>query len=129
MRRRQLLGDLKAGVAAADHKDRALRDVVRPAVADGVRLEDLAIKLLGELRHVRRLERPGRNHDLVGGDRLSIDLEAEAPVVAALELLDLAVELDRQLEGLGVALEIGDHLVAGRVAVGIARERKPGSAL
>src|SRR6266496_2759900 len=44
------------------------------------------------------------NHDIVGGDRPSVDLEAEAPVVAAVELLYLAVQLDRELEGFGVAL-------------------------
>ena len=99
---RELLRDLKTGVAATDHNDRALRHLVRPAIADSVRLEDIALELLDELRHVRRLERPGRDHDLVGGDRPSIELEAEAPVVAAVELLDPAVQLDLQLEGLGV---------------------------
>ena len=49
----------------------------------------------------------------------------EAPVVASVELLDVAVQLDRQLERLGVPLEVGDHLVARRVAVRVARKRKP----
>src|SRR4051812_29781195 len=70
------------------------------------------------------LERPRGNYDLVGGDLLVGDLEAEGCVAGAIELLDLAAELDRQLEDLGVALEVGDHLVLGRVAVWIAWKRQ-----
>ncbi len=124
MRRRELLRDLKAGVAAADDENRPLRHVIGSAIADGVRLEDIVRELLGELRHVRRLEGPGRDHDLVGGGRPPVHLESEAPVDALLELHDLAVQLDRQVEGLGVALEVGNHLVSGRIAIGVARERK-----
>jgi hypothetical protein len=61
---------------------------------------------------------------LVGFDHASVDPDPEAPVVATLELLDLAVELDRQLEGLGIALEVGDYLVPGRVALRVVREGK-----
>src|SRR4029079_13384731 len=39
MRRRQLLCDLEAGVAAADHEHGPLRNLARSPVADGVRLE------------------------------------------------------------------------------------------
>jgi hypothetical protein len=35
---------------------------------------------------------------LVGGHRPSVDLEAEASVISHLELLDLTVELERELE-------------------------------
>ena len=125
VRRRQLLRDLKASVAAADDEDDAVRHVVRPSIAHGVRLEDTVSELLGELRHVRQLEGPGRHHDLVGGHRSPVHLEPEAFVVAALEARDLGVQLDRQLESLGVVLEIRGHLVSGRVAVGLAGEREP----
>jgi hypothetical protein len=60
---------------------------------------------------------------------VGLELELEAPFVAELELLGLAVQLDRQLEGLGVALEVGDHLISGRVAVGITGKGRPGRAL
>jgi hypothetical protein len=53
-----------------------------------------------------------------------LELEAETHLVADVELLDLAVQLDRQLEGLGVALEVGDHLIPGRVTVGITGKGK-----
>ena len=124
MRRRELFGDLKAGVAATDHEDRPVRHVLGPPVADRVRLEEIRPELLGQLRYVGRLERPGRDDDLIRRYQPPVDCEAETPVVAALELLDLAVQLHRKLVGRGIALEVGDHLVAGRVAVGVAGERQ-----
>ena len=126
VRRRELLRDLKAGVAATDDENRPLRHVVGPAIANGVRLEDIVRELLGELRHVRRLEGPGRDHDLVGSSRPPVQLEAKALVDALLELHDLAAQLDRQVECLGVAIEVGDHLVSVRIAIGVARERNTG---
>jgi hypothetical protein len=126
VRRRKLLRDLEAGVPATDHEHRPGRHLVRPAVANSVRLEDIVGEPFGQLRHICRVERAGRDHDPVSGDRPSINLEAEAPVVAEVEPLDLAVELDRELEGLGVAVEVCDHLVPGRVAVGVTWKGKPG---
>src|SRR5205814_210917 len=99
--------------------------ILGPPVADSVYLEDVGRELLGDLRHIRRLEGTGGHHDLVCRDRRSIELEAEASVVAELEPLELAVQLDRQLEGLRVALEVGDHFIASRVPIRIAREREP----
>ena len=116
VRRRELLRNLKAGVAAADHESCSRWHVTRPAVADGMGLEEIGGELLAELRHICGLERTRRDNDLVGDDRPSSESKPEA-VVAPVELLDLAVQLDRQLEGLGVALEVGDHLVPSRVAV------------
>src|SRR5215208_1656762 len=99
--------------------------MLRAAIPHRVRLEDSGGQVLGNLGHVRLLEGAGRDHDLVGSDRSSAgELEPETPVPVLLELLDLAVELDRQLEGLGVALEEGDYLVPRRIAVGIAGEGK-----
>jgi hypothetical protein len=60
-----------------------------------MRLEDVAGKLLRELRDERLLKRAGRDDDLVGDDRPVVELEAEAAAIAELELLDLAVGLDR----------------------------------
>jgi hypothetical protein len=122
VRRREFLRDLEAGVPAADDEDGPRWHLVRPAIADRVRLEDLRGEPFGDLRHVRRLEGAGRGYDLVSGDRPSIELEAEAPVFSSFERLDLAAEVDRQLKGLGVALEIGDHLIPRRVAVRIPGE-------
>ncbi len=64
--RRELLRDLEAGVAAADDENGSRRDVIRSPVAAAVRLEDVSDEQLGERRDVRRLERTGRDDDLVG---------------------------------------------------------------
>ena len=73
--------------------------------------------------HERCLERPGRDHDLVGGDRPAADLEDEAPALVG-KPARLAVELDGKLEGLRIALQVGDHLVARRIAIRVAREKE-----
>jgi hypothetical protein len=59
---------------------------------------------------------------LICGNDSVVELEAKAPVLALLELLDLAVQLDRKLERLGVSLQIRDHFIPGGVAVGVPRE-------
>ena len=87
-------------------------------------LEDVAGKLLRELGGEGTLEWAGRDDDLVGRDRTVLEFEAETRVVALLEPPDFAIQLDGQLEGLGMVLKVGDHLIACRVAVGITRERQ-----
>jgi hypothetical protein len=87
-----------------------------------VRLEHIAGQAFGELRHVRVLERAGRNDDLVGRDRSFAELDAEPPVIVSVEFLDVAVQHDWKLERGGVPFEVLDHLVSSRVAIGIARE-------
>jgi hypothetical protein len=57
----QLLGDLVAGVAAADDQDGTTGD--RPGIAVGaaVQLRDARVELVGERGRARRLERAGRD--------------------------------------------------------------------
>jgi hypothetical protein len=84
-------------------------------------LPDLKGEVLGKLGHERRLERAGRDDDLVGDDRPPVELENEESVFLR-KLAHVAAELDGKFEGLGVALEIGDHLVARRITVRLARQ-------
>ena len=121
VRGRKLLGDLEARVSAPDHEHGSFGHVARPSVTSAVGLPHARVEVLGELGHERCLERPGRDHNLVGGDRPAADLEDEAPALVG-EPAHLAVELDRKLEGLRIAFEVGDHLVARRIAIRVARK-------
>ena len=87
-------------------------------------LDDARVELLGDGRDPRRLERPGGDHDLVGGVRAVAQLDHEAAVVAGADREDLAVELHGQVEVLRVAREVVDDLVAAGIGVGVARERE-----
>ena len=72
---------------------------------------------------------PGGDHHLVGVVAAVGELDAEAAVVGAAHGQDAAVELDRQLEVARVVVQVGDDLVAARVAVGVAGERQAGQAV
>src|SRR5204862_800796 len=60
--RREFVGDLVAGVAAADHQRRGARQIRRPAISAAVHLRDLWAEVTGDSGHARLLERTGRNH-------------------------------------------------------------------
>jgi hypothetical protein len=87
-------------------------------------LEDIGCEPVGELRHVWRLEGAGRDHDLVGLEPRVLESDDE-PSLRRRERAHRAVELDRKLEGRRVLLQVGDHLVARRVAVRVAGKGKP----
>src|SRR3954465_8296207 len=124
----QLLGDLVARVPAAHNEHGALGHVGRRAVRGAVHLHDRIVELLGEGRNPGRLERtPGDDH-LIGDERAVTQLDQEALVTGA-HGHDLAIELDRQLERLGVAGEVLDHLIPAGVGVRVAGERHLGQAV
>ena len=83
----------------------------------------------GYRRRERHLKRPGGDHDLVGLVGAVGELDEETAAVACPHGLHAAVELDRQLEPLRVVGEVGDDVVAPRVAVGVAWEVEPGQAV
>src|SRR5207247_8502678 len=103
VRGRELLSDLKARVPTSDDEHRPLRHVTRLAVTRAMGLPDLRGEVLGKLGHERRLEGAGRDHNLVGNDRPAVDLEDEV-IALPRNLPYLAVQLDRELERLCVAL-------------------------
>ena len=120
--------DLEAGVAPAHDEHWPVRQLARVPVADAVGLNDLRIEVGCERWNARDLERAGGDDDLVGLDHLVGELEPEGAVLAA-DGSDLAAELHGEVEGLRVALEVGDHLVAAGIAVGVAGELEAGKAV
>ena len=86
------------------------------------------VQALGNGRHMRYLERSGRHDDVVGFVGAVVELD-EVAAPAAAHGADGAVELDRQVEVAGVIAEVGDHVVAARVGVGVAGERAPRQAV
>ncbi len=90
-----------------------------------MRLEDLGCETVGDVRHDRRVERPGRNHDRVRANRCAVRVEHEAVGVLA-QRTHGRRELHRQPELLDVLVEVGSDLVAGRVTLRVAGEGEPG---
>jgi hypothetical protein len=84
-------------------------------------LEDLGRERHGELGSPRRLKRAGRDDHLGGLDAAIVELEHESAVILV-QRPHPTPELDRERERLCVLLEVGDDLVTGRVAVGLAGE-------
>ena len=107
---------------------RPVGELARVAVADAVGLNDRRVEVGREGGHARDLERPGCHDDLVGLNGRLLKVKAEAAVLAP-DGADLASELHGELEGLRVALEVGDHLVSAGIAVGVARELEAGKAV
>ena len=126
VRRAELLGDLVAGIAAADDEHAAVGDLRRVAVGRALDLDDTWIELRCERGGAGRLERARGDDDLVGAVRPAVEPDDVALALAA-QLADAAAQLHRKVAG--VVGEIGDHLVARRVAVGLARERLAGEAV
>jgi len=124
----ELLGDLKAGVAAAHHEHPAVRQFAWRAVVGAVELRHVVGELLRDRRDARDLERSGGDHDLVGAQFAVDQLDAVAAVVGV-ERGDPAVELDGQREVTRVVEEVADDLVAGQIVVAVAGERQPGQAV
>ena len=84
-------------------------------------LEHVGVEVVGELGNSRSLERPGGDDNLVGLYHSVIEHELE-PVAVLPQRTDGTARVNRKGQRLGVVVEIGDHLVTGRVAVGVTRE-------
>ena len=124
MRCGEFLRDLESRVAAPHDEDHSLRNIARLVIAGAVCLEDLRRELVRELRHVRGLKRPGCDDDLIGFGRPAVNFKEKSAVVGR-ESPYVAVQLGGKVERLCVLIQIQDHLVPARVALRIARERKP----
>src|SRR6188508_1501855 len=97
----QFLGDLEAGVAAADDQH-APREILRPAVVTAVHVHHAWTEAFGELGgHARRLEGAGRDDDLsrLVGPVIQLD---EVTVLGLAKCAYGTVELDGEIEAAGV---------------------------
>ena len=97
VRGRELLGELEAGVAAADDQDRSPSDVLRRSVRAAVDLCHLRIEALGERGHERDLKRSGRDDDLLGLVRPPVVERERVATVGARDRTHGAVQLERQV--------------------------------
>jgi hypothetical protein len=88
-------------------------------------LNDFRRKRSRYRRGARDLERTGRDDHLLGPDSALTEVEQE-PIFLDGQRAHVAVGLDGQVELGRVAFEVGDHLVAGRVAVRVAGESETG---
>ena len=75
----------------------------------------LGVQAIGDLGHARELEGAGGDHDLVGLVGAIVELD-EVAAIALPDGADAAAQLDRQLEVARVVGEVGDDVVAARVA-------------
>jgi hypothetical protein len=125
----ELLGDLAAGLAAADHEHRTVRELGRALVVPRVELEEVAGEGRGAGGAVGALVGAGAEHDGAGGEASGRGLEHEAFVLDRLQRLDVDALAHGRVAAGGVALEVVDDLVAQHEAVGVvavvavARER------
>src|SRR6185295_1772302 len=123
MRSRQLLRDLEPGVASPYDQNGSFGYVTRIPVPGAVSLEHPWCELAGEFRYDRSLEWACRDNHLVGFDAPVSQIDAE-PALIRLDRPDGAPELDGEIEGLRVLLQVRDHLVPRRIAGGISRKGK-----
>jgi hypothetical protein len=122
---RQLLRDLKAGVATADDEHAALRNGLRRAIARAVHLHDVVAEILGDPRHEWRLERAGGDHHLPRLVGTVIDLH-DVTVVLPTHRADAAVQLNRKIELAHIVGEVIRHLVPHRITIRIPRKLHAG---
>ena len=92
-------------------------------------LEDVRRQVGREHRHVRNLEGPCGDDDLVGLDRRIIFEIEDERVIRARERANAVLKRDREVELVRVALQVLDYLVARGVAVGIAGKLQAGEAV
>src|SRR4051794_16988559 len=101
VRDRELLGNLKAGVASADDENRALGKVIRIAVFAAVQLDDTRVELVGNWRHPRDLKRARGHNDLLGLVGALVGFE-DVRVNCSAERMHSTTKLNRQVELAGV---------------------------
>ena len=80
---RELLGDLKAGIAATDDEHRAIGDGIRRPVLGAVQLYHVWVEPIRDRGHERNLEGPGGDHDLLGCVSTVIELDSIATIELA----------------------------------------------
>jgi hypothetical protein len=113
----QLLGDLAAGLTAADHEHRAGWKRGRISVVVDVQLKQPGGQRGSGGRPVGPLVGSGREHHAPGPQVALRGGEEEAVLPGAFDGLHLDALAERSADRLRVALQRGDDLVAGHVPV------------
>lgn len=115
----EILGYLAAGLPSADHEYLPRRQLIGVAVLRRVQLHNARGQPLGHPRRQRHLVRPGREHDLLGG-QLAV---ARGDPIAPLGLVPQPGRGDalgeRDIEELHIVLDITDDVLAHHEALGI----------
>ena len=113
-RRRTLLGelhrDLRSRVPDAHEKHGAVGELRGVPVLVRVHLHDRRVEIGGERRHLRLLEVRHRDDDVVGLER-AVTGGHDEPVAATGEAVDSRTGAHRQVEVLGVRLEVVRHRI------------------
>jgi hypothetical protein len=113
----ELGGDLYRGVTGPDYDNPAAGEGGRAAVVDGVQHLTGEVLQARQRRPVRAPERPGGRHDGPRGQpAAALQLHGEGATVAA-DRTDAAAGTDLGVQPVDVGGEVGDDLVAVRIAV------------
>src|SRR5690606_7976227 len=121
----EFVADLDGGVAGADDDDALSGELLGVAVRG--HMQRLPGEVSGQVGDVRVAEGATRRDDTPGVQGLACRGVNEEPAGAVgFDRGDPDAGADLDVEGVGVALQVGDGLVAGGVVVGIAREVQSG---
>ncbi len=115
----KVLGDLAAGLPAADHQHCPWRELCRITIGRGVDLYDIGRETFGAARYDRNLIAAGCDHHLVGDVDTAGRLQREAVVRIAPKALDHDTFAQWRCEGGDEAVDVIDDLVANHETVGI----------
>ena len=100
----QLLGDLRAGRAGADHKHGAVRKLLRVEVAAGVDLEQVR-RVAQQVRQQRALIGTGGDDDIVGRDRAFRCFRDEAVRAVTRQPRHVHAATDRRRDKAGIGID------------------------
>jgi hypothetical protein len=114
--------DLNRGVTRADYNDALALEWGRIAVAQCVRDRTTKTVLAGQFGDVGTVERASRSDDAARVIELAIVALHCKELSVARDRGDSYAADDRQLEMVGILPQVCDHLVASRIALGVARE-------
>ena len=119
---RELHRDLGARVPDAHEQHGAVGQLRGIPVLVRVHLHDRRVEIGGERRHLRLLEVRHRDDDVVGLER-AVTGRHDEPIAATGEAVDPRAGAHRQVEALGVGLEVVRHRVLRHMVATARRER------
>ena len=115
----QFLGDLAAGLAAADDQDIAFWQLPLVVIAAKLQLWQRSGQRIGATRLVGFLVSSGRQNQMPRRPRPLVGPDDKAGAVRGADIFDLRLCADRRAEACSISFQIVDDLVARHEAVGI----------